>query len=114
MKSVDPAEKNTSTSTHKSSISEDDQSFAKSSVARKFEVRNGTQVKTLGSIRDTRTDTLLFNFEDLIKYAKSLPTTKRALLTWSAKIFDLLGSRVLSFYLSLKTNGLMILLANQA
>ena len=91
MKSVDSTDGNASTSTHKSSVSEDDQSFAKASVAPECEVQIGTQGKALGSIWDTRTDTLLFNFEDLIKYAKSLPTIKRALLKWSAKIFDPLG-----------------------
>ena len=90
-KKVDPTDGNASTRTHKSSVSEDDQSIAKASVARECEVQNGTQVKVLGSIWDTRTGALLFNFEDLIKHAKSLPTTKRALLKWSAKIFDPLG-----------------------
>ena len=88
MKSVDPTDGNASTKAHKSSVSEDDQSFAKAYVARECEVQSGTQVKVLGSIWDTLTDTLLFDFEDLIKYAKSLPTTKRALLKWSARIFD--------------------------
>ena len=75
MKSVNPTDGNASTKTHKSSVSEDDQSFAKACVARECKVQSGTQVKVLGSICDTLTDTLLFNFEDLIKYAKSLPTT---------------------------------------
>ena len=91
MKSIGPIEGNTSSSIPNESVTEDDQSFAKSSLAHECEVQEGTQVKVLGSIWDTRTDTLLFNFEDLITYAKSLPKTKRSLLKWSAKVFDPLG-----------------------
>ena len=41
---------NASTSTHNSSVSEDDQSFAKASVARECEVQNATQVKSPAEI----------------------------------------------------------------
>ena len=77
MKSIDPAQKNASLSTINEGVNEDDQSFPKSSIACECEVQDGTQVKILGSIWDAGTDTLLFNFEDVITYAKSLPKTKR-------------------------------------
>jgi hypothetical protein len=49
------------------------------------------QVMVLGMAWDTADDTFLFNLEELIEYAKSLPVTKRSLLRWSSKIFDPLG-----------------------
>ncbi len=49
------------------------------------------QVMVLGMAWDTAEDTFLFNLEELIEYAKSLPVTKRSLLRWSSKIFDPLG-----------------------
>ena len=66
MKLINAAEGNTPTSTVKTNILEDNQSFAKSSIAQECEVQSETQVKVLGSIWDTITDTLLFNFVDLM------------------------------------------------
>ena len=40
---------------------------------------------------DTVADAFLFNLAELIEYARSPPVTKRSLLKWSSKIFDLLG-----------------------
>ncbi|XP_046860983.1 uncharacterized protein LOC124454223 [Xenia sp. Carnegie-2017] len=50
-----------------------------------------TQVKVLRMVWDTVEDTFLFNLTEIIDYANSLPVTKRSLLKWSSKIFDLLG-----------------------
>ena len=66
MKSIDPAQRNASLSTINEGVNEDDLSFPKSSIACECEVQDGTQVKILGSIWGTGTDTLLFNFEDVI------------------------------------------------
>jgi hypothetical protein len=52
---------------------------------------NSNTVKVLGSIWNTASDTLEFNFSNLVDEAKSLPPTKRSLLKISAKIFDPLG-----------------------
>lgn len=68
----------------------EDLSFAKSTIGQQ-PTAGETQVKVLGVIWDTGTDTFSFNLVELIKYAKSLPVTKRSLLKWSSKIFDPLG-----------------------
>jgi hypothetical protein len=70
-------------------IIEEDLSYAKESIAQESAPANKTQIKVLGKMWDT--DMLLFNFEELIEYAKSLPMTKRSFLKWSSKIFDPLG-----------------------
>jgi hypothetical protein len=72
-------------------VIEEDLSYAKESIARESAPANKTQIKVLGKIWDTNTDMLLFNFEELIEYSKSLPMTKRSFLEWSSKIFDPLG-----------------------
>jgi hypothetical protein len=72
-------------------VIEEDLSYAKESIAQESAPGNKTQIKVLGKIWDTNTDMLLFNFEELIEYAKSLPMTKRSFLKWSSKIFDPLG-----------------------
>jgi hypothetical protein len=72
-------------------VNEEDLSYAKESIAQESAPANKTQIKVLGKIWDTDTDMLLFNFEELIEYAKSLPMTKRSFLKWSSKIFDPLG-----------------------
>ena len=45
----------------------------------------------LGVNWNTESDEFLLDFTELIKFARSLPVTKRSLLKWSAKIFDPLG-----------------------
>ena len=70
---------------------QDDSSFAKTTIAKESTPTEPTQVKVLGMAWDTAEDTFLFNFTELIEYAKSLPVTKRSLLKWSSKIFDPLG-----------------------
>jgi hypothetical protein len=72
-------------------VIEEDLSYAKESIAQESAPANKTQIKVLGKIWDTDTDMLLFNFEELIEYAKSLPMTKRSFLKWSSKIFNPLG-----------------------
>ena len=47
--------------------------------------------KVLGVICDSNLDDFMFDFFELIKYARSLPPSKRSLLRVTAKIFDPLG-----------------------
>ena len=75
----------------KREIGQEDLSYTKSTIAKESTATEPTQVKVLGMTWDTVEDMFLFNLEELIKYAKSLPITKRSLLKWSSKIFDPLG-----------------------
>ena len=93
VKSIEALEgkKNLSLISDKSSVSQDDQSFTKSTIAKESLLTEPTQVKVLGMVWDTVEDTFLFNLTEIIEYANSLPVTKRSLLKWSSKIFDPLG-----------------------
>ena len=71
-------------------VTEEDKSYAKTVTGTTIKTNSNT-VKVLGSIWNTASDTLEFNFFDLVNEAKSLPPTKRSLLKISAKIFDPLG-----------------------
>ena len=72
------------------SITEDDQSFAKTSLKQTEAVDNeGTKV--LGLIWDTEADTFIFNFENLTAKTREAPATKRTILGMIAKIYDPLG-----------------------
>ena len=71
-------------------VTEEDESYAKTVTGTTIKTNSNT-VKVLGSIWNTASDTLEFNFFDLVNEAKSLPPTKRSLLKISAKIFDPLG-----------------------
>jgi hypothetical protein len=64
-------------------VIEEDLSYAKESIAQESAPANKTQIIVLGKIWDTDTDMLLFDFEELIEYAKSLPMTKRSFLLFS-------------------------------
>ena len=71
-------------------ITEDDQSFAKTSLKQTEAVDNeGTKV--LGLIWDTEADTFIFNFENLTAKTREAPATKRTILGMIAKISDPLG-----------------------
>ena len=71
-------------------VKEEDESYAKTVTGTTIKANSNT-VKVLGSIWNTASDTLEFNFSNLVNEAKSLPPTKRSLLKISAKIFDPLG-----------------------
>ena len=68
-------------------VKEEDESYAKTVTGTTIKANSNT-VKVLGSIWNTASDTLEFNFSNLVSEAKSLPPTKRSLLKISAKIFD--------------------------
>jgi hypothetical protein len=53
-------------------VIEEDLSYAKESIAQESAPANKTQVNVLEKIWNTDTDMLLFNFEELIEYPKSL------------------------------------------
>ena len=75
-------------------VSEEDESFAKATVGPVNSTANNLNdelVKVLGTLWNTETDQFLFNFDEIIEYAKSLPVAKRSVLKVSAKIFDPLG-----------------------
>ena len=77
-------------------IIEEDLSYAKESIAQESAPANKTQIKVLGKIWHTDTDMLLFNFEELIEYVKSLPMTKRSFQShyW----YSHLSQRVFKFF----------------
>ena len=84
------SEESSPNSTNVRPVTEEDESYAKTMTGTTTNTNSNT-VKVLGSIWDSESDTLQFNFVDLINEAKSLPPTKRFLLKISAKIFDPLG-----------------------
>ena len=71
-------------------VTEEDSSYTKATLG-SGESSNDKIVKTLGVHWNIETDELLFNLQELIKYAELLPVTKRTLLQLTAKIFDPLG-----------------------
>ena len=72
------------------SITEDDQSFAKTSL-KQTEAVDTEGTKVLGLIYDTETDTFIFNFENLTAKTREAPDTNRTILGMIAKIYDPLG-----------------------
>ena len=79
-----PSHKPTSTGV----ITEEEESYAK------FITSNCMTTdfsKVLGVIWDSNSDDFMFDFFELVKYARSLPPSKRSLLRVTAKIFDPLG-----------------------
>ena len=103
------SEESSPNSTNLKTVAEEDESYAKT-VPRTLIKTNSNKVKVLGSIWNTASDTLEFNFLDLVNEAKSLPPTKRSLLKISAKIFDpsLFSGRCCSSYCVAKTSNGMI------
>ena len=47
--------------------------------------------KVLGSLWDTKEDTLVFRFGHLIKFVKELPATKRSVIKVIASVYDPIG-----------------------
>ena len=79
------------TSNLKSAVSEEEESYSKSTTGSLNSVSNVKHSKLLGVIWDSHSDRLLFDFHDVIEYANSLPSSKRSILKVTAKLFDLLG-----------------------
>ena len=77
--------------TSKVLLSEEEESYSKSSVGLLHSVSKTEHSKLLGVIWDSQGDQLMFKFHDLINYANTLPLSKRSVLKISAKIFDPLG-----------------------
>ena len=72
-------------------LSEEEESYSKSSTGLLHSVTKAEHSKLLGVIWDSHADQLVFKFDDLIDYANTLPLSKRSVLKISAKIFDPLG-----------------------
>ena len=71
---------------------EDDESYAKSQTTiGRNEESNDTTVKVLGLNWDIVTDEFFFELSDLSRYGKSIPETKRSVLSFTAKLFDPIG-----------------------
>ena len=79
-----PSHKPTSTGV----ITEEEESYAKSITSNCMTTDFS---KVLGVIWDSNSDDFMFDFFELVKYARSLPPSKRSLLRVTAKIFDPLG-----------------------
>jgi hypothetical protein len=73
------------------SITEEDQSYTKSTIGSDNREKNVDVVNVLGTKWDCKTDELCFNLSSIVEYARTLPVTKRSLLKITAKIFDPLG-----------------------
>ena len=69
-------------------IVEDDQSYSQFAVGTPS---NGESTKVLGVNWDSDSDTFYLDLAHVVKFAKSLPPTKRSVLRITAKIFDPLG-----------------------
>ena len=79
-------------SPHKSNttsiVTEEEESYAKFTTG---SCERTDFSKVLGIIWDSSSDSFVFNFSELIEYARSLLPSKRSLLRVTAKIFDPLG-----------------------
>ena len=83
---INSSEKSRKTFTSKSvDFTQDDESYMKAMA----DNQDGKFVEVLGV--NTKADKFLFNFTELVKFANTLPVTKRSLLKISAKVFDPLG-----------------------
>ena len=80
-----------SATTLKSSVTEEDTSYAKATIGQETSITGDRQLKVLGVIWNTDSDKLMFTFSELVKYARSLPLTKRSVLRLTSKIFDPVG-----------------------
>ena len=72
-------------------FTQEDESYAKATTGPTTVNQESKFVKVLGVNWKTESDEFLFDFTELIKFARSLPVTKRSLLKLSAKIFNPLG-----------------------
>ena len=73
------------------SVTEEEESFAKLASGSLNFASNENCSKLLGITWNNHSDEVLFNFSELIEYARNLPVTKRSVPKITAKIFDLLG-----------------------
>ena len=67
---------------------EEDLSYAKASIGPQPNETKDKLIKVLRLSWDTNLDQLVLSFSQLATYAESLPTTKRTVLTVTAKVFD--------------------------
>ena len=74
-----------------SKITEEEQSYARLSTGSVNYMSGENHIKLLGVLWDRHSDSLYFNFSELLHYTKSLPMTKRSVLKITAKLFDPLG-----------------------
>ena len=74
-----------------SNVSEEEESYSKSTTGSINSVTNVKHSKLLGVIWDSHSDKFLFDFSDITEYANSLPFSKRSVLKVTAKLFDPLG-----------------------
>ena len=73
-------------------VTQDDSTFVKLSVGGSTEEVNSSQdQKVLGINWDIERDEMCFDFEKLVKFARSLNPTKRNLLKMIASLYDPLG-----------------------
>ena len=70
------------------SVTEEEESYAKLMVS---PFTTSSYAKILGTSWDSQSDNFMFNFTDLIEYARQFPPNKRSLLKFTAKIYDPLG-----------------------
>ena len=72
-----------------SSVTEEDQTFARYSVGN--QESDSDERKVLGLSLGSKNDEFKFSFKNLIDLASELPVTKRSVLSIAAKIYDPLG-----------------------
>ena len=72
-------------------VSEEDNSYVKSTFGSGGPNNDGTVTKLLGITWCSQSDEFMFSFADLMAFINALPATKRSLLKVTAKIFDPLG-----------------------
>ena len=74
-----------------SAISEEEETYAKSTTSTQDCKEGESLSKLLGLPWNTQTDQFMFEFTELTEYICSLPANRRSLLKVKAKIFDPLG-----------------------
>ena len=70
---------------------EETESYTKTTIGQEIAAAKDKCVKVLGALWNTKNDTYMFDFSGLVKYARSLPVTKRSVLKVTSKIFDPVG-----------------------
>lgn len=75
----------------KAPLSEEEESYSKSSAGSLHSVNKTKHSKLLSVICDNHANQLMLKFDDLIDYANTLPLSKRSVLKISAKMFNPLG-----------------------
>ena len=72
-------------------VIEETKSYTKTTIGQEIAAAKDKCVKVLGTLWNTKNDTFMFDFSGLVKYARSLPVTKRSVLKVTSKIFDPVG-----------------------